>query len=69
VVKILGFSGHLDPGERVTANQLCQFLQQFADDPKVVFVYNRDEVQLHGMRYHARSNEVRLLLKSVGNRF
>lgn len=65
MVKIMGFSGHLDPGERVTVGELCAFIRQFPDDSNVVFIYQRDEIQLHGLRYHARSKEIRLLLKDV----
>ena len=63
MVRIRGFSANLNPQERINIKDLVRFLDQF--EGKAVFVFNRNEVQLHGIRFSASANEVQFLLKDV----
>lgn len=67
MVRIRGFSANLNPQERINVKDLVRFLGQF--EGKVVFVYNRAEVQLHGIRFSAAAGEVQFLLKDVKSDF
>ncbi len=60
---IRGFSANLDTNERISVEDLVRFIAQF--DGKAVFIYRRQEVQLHGIRYSAHGKEVQFLMKEI----
>lgn len=60
-----GFSANLSPNERIDIDDLFRFIRQFEGTSKVIFIYRRNEVQLHGIRYSSHSNEIQFLLKEI----
>ena len=63
MVRIRGFSANLNPSERMDIQELAELLNGIKG--KAIFIYRRQEVQLHGIRFSASAGEVQFLLKEV----
>jgi len=63
MVNIRGYSAHLSDADRQDITELVSFINQFKG--KAVFIYRRQEVKLHAIRYSATTKEVQFLLKET----
>lgn len=64
MIRIMGYTAHMNPSERMSSEELVRFVSQFASK-QCVFIFERHEVQLHAIKYSNREGVLQFLLKSV----